>query len=66
MLSNNLLNLVSEIIRKYSLRLWQIIVVKHMEMLEHKENQILPFVLLGEQGGDPPNFIRFGLKRPVS
>lgn len=34
-------------------------------MLEYIEYQILPVILLGEQGGDPPNFIRFGLKRPV-
>lgn len=39
--------------------------VKYMEMLEYIEYQILPVILLGEQGGDPPNFIRFGLKRPV-
>ena len=36
-----------------------------MDMFEYKENQILPVILLGEQGGDPANFIRFGLKRPV-
>ena len=41
------------------------IFVKYMEMLKYIENQILPVVLLGEQGGDPPNFIRFGLKSPV-
>ena len=39
--------------------------VKYIEMLEYIENQILPFILLGEEGGDSPNFIRSGLKRPV-
>jgi len=39
--------------------------VKYMERLEYMENQILPVILLGEQGGDPPYFIRFGLKRPL-
>ena len=39
--------------------------VKYMEMPECIENQILPVILLGEQGGDPPNFMRFGLRSPV-
>ena len=36
-----------------------------MEMSEYIENQMLPVILLGEQGGDPPNFMRFGLRGPV-
>ena len=45
---------------------WNIpVLVKYMEMLEYIENQILPVILLGERGGDLPNFIRFGFKRPV-
>lgn len=37
--------------------------VEYMEMLGYIEIQILPVILLGEQGGDPPNFMRFWTER---
>ena len=48
----------------YGTAKWTLL-VKYMEMLQYIENQILTVILLGEQGGDPPNFIRFELKSPV-
>ena len=36
-----------------------------MEMPKYIENQILLVILPGEKGGDPPNFMRFGLRSPV-
>ena len=36
-----------------------------MEVPEYIEHQILPVILLGEEGVDPPNFMCFGLRSPV-